>query len=260
MFRIPQSQLKRPRLARMALICVVFCLLSTSNYSANAEAVEPSIIALFGDSITVGYNQLYSNTDLGNGTTTHGRPTIDLNNLLNESKPKRSAVVANWGDGGTSSENGAWRISRELEIMNSQYSGSNKYVLILIGTNDSNFGISTSDTKFNIQMMIDDARTLGFEPIIGTLTPVSNRNVQPRNTQIKSAAASRNAFLVDHYTRFINEPGSWTQLIELDGGVRLHPNDSGYLVIAQTWFEQRLQDVIPVSAIAIPGIIQLILD
>lgn len=215
--------------------------------SAQGEVVEPTIVALFGDSITLGYNLAYSQAVIGDGTIDHGLPTIELNVLLNESEPKRTSIVSNWGHGSTNSGHGAARIYEDLEDLDSRYSSSNKFVLIIYGTNDAAFGITTSTTRFNTEMMIDEARLLGYEPIIGTLTPVSNRNVQPRNAQITLAASSRNAFLVDHYARFISEPGGWTQLIELDGGVRLHPNNTGYRVIAETWFEQRLEELIPID-------------
>jgi lysophospholipase L1-like esterase len=252
----------KPARRATRLFTNLLLLITVTIESVATAAVEPTIIALFGDSITVGYNLAYSQVDLGNGTTDHGLPTIELNELLNESSPKRSSVVSNWGDGGSSSSSGASRISRELEILDSQYSSTNKFVLIIYGTNDAAFGISTSTTKFNTQVMIDEARSLGYEPIIGTLTPVSNRNVQPRNAQIASAASSKSAFLVDHFARFISEPGGWTQLIELDNGVRLHPNDTGYRVIAETWFEQRLIDVVPIdkSTAAMSAITILLLE
>ena len=241
---------------------LVLLIQASMTGTSQAAPAKPTVIALFGDSITVGYNMAYPSVDLGNGTTTHGRPTIELNSLLNDSRPKRSSIVSNWGDGGSNSEDGTWRISRELEILNSQYSGANKFVLIIYGTNDAAFGISTSTTKFNIQVMIDNARSLGYEPIIGTLTPVEGRDVTPRNGQIKSAASSRNAFLVDHFNRFINEPGGWRELIELDNGVRLHPNDEGYRVIAQTWFDSRLKVVVPTSVDigVLSAIFQLLLE
>lgn len=227
----------------LALCMLQLFVASGALWAAN----EKALVALFGDSITVGYNSSYSQVDIGNGTTTHGAPTIELNKLLNQDTPKRPSIVSNWGDGGTSSENGTWRIIRELNILNSQYSNQLKLVLILYGTNDAAFDITTADTRFNIEIMIDNARARGFEPIIGTLTPVEGRDVGPRNSQIAAAANSKGAFLVDHFTRFINQPGGWRTLIEEDNGERLHPNNDGYRVIAETWFENRLKDIIPIG-------------
>jgi hypothetical protein len=86
---------------------------------------------------------------------------------------------------------------------------------------------------------------------VGTILPRDDLNVQPYNSQIISAANQEGVFVVDHSSRFISQPGGWQTLIDQeidpDTGelVRLHPNDHGYLVIAETWFDQRLKDLIP---------------
>ncbi len=219
-------------------------LAALSVVPVKAATLVPTVIALFGDSITVGFNANYAQVRFANGTITHGLPTIYLNQRLKDGSPRRSAIVSNWGIGGSNSSQGVDRITQNLDSLSSVFIGESKYVLILYGTNDSAFGISRATTKFNTKIMIDKARAAGYEPIIGTLLPVSNRNVEPRNAQIVSAAQSRGAFVVDHYTRFVNEPGGWQSLIELDNGVRLHPTDEGYFVVAENWFNSRLKNII----------------
>jgi hypothetical protein len=73
--------------------------------------------------------------------------------------------------------------------------------------------------------------------------------------------------VVDHYTRFISQPGGWTTLMEQEVSpttgqlIRLHPNDQGYLIVAETWFDKRLKDVIPgFSIFSIAPIMNILLN
>jgi len=225
-------------------------------------ASEQTVIALIGDSITVGYNASYL-TPNGNGTTTHGLPTISLNTLLKN----RNTVVSNWGVGGSSSAYGSSNITSFLNTTTSQHSGDAYYTLIIYGTNDFGHGIGSSTTGFNNGQMIDKARSAGYEPIIGTLTPRSDQlsQIPSTNAQIISNANAKSAFVVDHYTRFINEPGGWETLIDVEisaltgNSIRLHPNDDGYIAIAENWFDSRLKDIIDLE-VNIAPIISLLLD
>lgn len=243
--------------------------------TGTAHAAEPykAVVVLFGDSITTGFNSNFQDSRIGGGSTTHGCPTIYLNNnlrqepartaqqacptatldspVLDQNKKIRNAIVANWGLGGSNTTDGKNRISSNLSQTKSAFNAENYFVLIMYGTNDRSFGISSTITKFNTQEMISDAIDLGYEPIVGTLPPRDDMNISSYNSQIVSAANSKGVFVVDHFTRFINQPGGWRTLLEQDTNpstgqlVRLHPNDQGYLVIAETWFDQRLEDRIP---------------
>lgn len=243
-------------------ISLTICLVCAVLYMPLAVASEQTVIALIGDSITVGFNASYL-TPTGDGTTSHGIPTISLNSLLSN----RNTVVANWGFGGSSSSFGVSNITSYLNTNTSQHSGDAYYALIIYGTNDFNLSISASTTGFNIGQMIDKARSAGYEPIIGTLTPRDDQlsQVLSRNPNIISNANAKNAFVVDHYSRFINEPGGWTTLINTEissqngNTIRLHPNDNGYFVIAENWFDSRLKDLIDLE-VNIAPIIGLLLD
>jgi lysophospholipase L1-like esterase len=259
--------------------------------SANANGQYKAVVVLFGDSTTTGFNSNFQGVFTVNGATDMGGcPTTYLNNILQKqssrsaqqscptqtlSSPildknnmRRNAIVANWGLGGSNTSDGVNRISSNLSTTKSQLVAENYFVLIMYGSNDFPENISTSVTKFNTQEMIKKARALGYQPIIGTLLPQDNRvNVMPYNSQIVSQANQDGVFVVDHYTRFISQPGGWTTLIEQEvspttgATIRLHPNDQGYLIIAETWFNKRLEDVIPgFSVFSVAPIINLLLE
>jgi len=272
--------------ARIQEFVIVVGLLHAVNLGA---AEQQSVIVLFGDSITTGFNANFQDARFGNGSTTRGCPTIYLNNILRQEEPRtaqqscpteslnspildqnnraRSAIVANWGIGGSNTTTGESRISINLSQTQSSLDADDYYVLIMYGTNDPAFGISSTTTGFNIRQMINKARALNYEPIIGTITPRDDIDISPYNIQVVNAANAEGAFVVDHFSRFVNEPGGWQTLIdpELDPDTgqftRLHPNDQGYLVIAETWFEQRLKDVVPlIPTLNIVPILDILLN
>lgn len=114
--------------------------------------------------------------------------------------------------------------------------------------------------------MIDRARSLGFTPVIGTLTPrIGGGNIPSRNSQIVAAANLRGVPVVDHYSRFIQDGAGGLNLIDIEvfNGVtlRLHPTSEGYDVIAQTWFDEYLEGQIQADAnVIVSPIISLLLD
>jgi len=243
-------------------------------YTAMTEEVEPTVIALFGDSITLGFHEVNHPFAGGlpgaNGSTSFSFvPNLFLRNLL-DGEPKRTSIVVNWGVGGSDSLSGVNRIASNLSSTKATHAGKKYFVLIMYGTNDLGVGIGTSTTAFNIGLMIDAANLVQFEPIVGTLTPRSDFSVIPYNSTISSTANSKSTFVVDHYNHFIDyQPGGWKALIDVETDfqenlIRLHPNDEGYMVIAQAWFDDRLaalieEDFIPPPPITLPWLM-LILD
>ena len=225
--------------------------------------LDQTVVVLFGDSITVGYNDNYPVAN-GSGTITKGCPTIFLHQILDE-VPKRSNVVSNWGVGGSNTGEGASRIISDLNFTANAYPAKAYYVLILYGTNDQSFGISTSTTGFNIRVMIQRARLVGYEPIVGTLTPRTDRDVVPYNIKIIANANLESAFIVDHYARFTSDPNWPNTLMDSTepANKKLHPSDAGYLVIAETWFNERLEDIIesdPLPPLVLAGVLYLLLS
>jgi len=251
-----------------ALKALVLCLICVT---AGAQEQESSTIVLFGDSTTVGFNANFRDR-FGDGTTERGCPTIYLKNILLNQEPRtdpqdcpttiypspildgndqvRNVVVANWGVGGSSTANGVGRISANLNQTKLDHPAANYYVLIIYGTNDFGSDISASMTHFNTRIMIQLARSAGYIPVMGTITPRDDRDISPYNDEIVSAAQEESAPVVDMFARFIAQPGGWRTIVQQETSVltgelvRFHPTDEGYLIIAETWFDQYLRDVI----------------
>ncbi len=243
-----------------------------------ALAREVNLIALFGDSITIGENSSFplalrpgrGSGRLGNDGEFPALPASDkLDSLMRQER--RNSIVSNWGRGGSNTGNrpgnGAERIFRELQITLNTHPADNYYVLIMYGTNDFGSGLSPSDTEFNTKLMIDRARSAGFVPVIGTITPRIDRNVTPYNSRIVAAAQSRQAPIVDHYARFVQDGNGGLSLLDVEvfngRTLRLHPTSEGYDVIARTWFDQFLKDAIEPErsgASSLVPVITLLLD
>jgi lysophospholipase L1-like esterase len=273
----------------LLLICLVIY-----GGSSSAETL-PTVIALFGDSTTVGYvppsagDSGFTDRE-GAGTTTRGTPTTHLSEILNEGVLKRPAVVANWGFGSSTTGaapdpdpdpeeepappppnlpgNGLSRIDNDLASTKSTHAGSEYLVLIIYGTNDFVSSIDPGTTRFNILQMIIKARNQGFEPIIGTTLPRSDRSpaqIANLNAFIASAASNGGAFLVDQHAVFGASPSTYQplmvqELATVSGNpIYLHPSVEGYRQMAQKWLDARLADIITPKSIIIAGAISLLL-
>ena len=239
-----------------------FCLVSVS-YAQN----DDSIVVLFGDSLSYGFNAAFPSKEEGAGRLNRGQPSIMLSAILNGSS--RPSKVANHGIGGSASgpsedpnlfsNNGLERIDRDLSRIKTTYPGSAYYALIIYGTNDHAYSIPPSATGFNHQVMIDRADALGYTTLVGTLPPCICKNVVLVNNEIETAVASRvggsinGVHLVDHYA---NLAPRWSELSDPDG---VHPNNAGYMVMAQYWFDQKLAGLIGAQGNIIAPIINLLL-
>jgi len=223
-----------------------------------------SVIVLFGDSITVGFNRGRPIIN-ANGSTTISGPRAFLSDILNDPDQPRPSIVANWGEGGSSSSRGVQRIVAQLSVTRNAIPADQYFVLIMYGTNDFGRGIGTSTTAFNNQEMIRRARSVGYTPIVGTVTPRSDRNLAPLAGAIFNTAVANNAPVANHFGVFSQRP--LIDLVELETSgltglpIRLHPRDVGYQLIAQTWFDQVLSGLIePVAEpVVVAPIIQLLL-
>lgn len=273
--------------------CLVVILVAPAMAISLPES-ERSVVVLFGDSLSVGENLHFGGPNPV-GSTTRGCPTIYLNSIFNNDGERpaadsceteglsapvynnnneiRNAITASWGAGGSNTTQGNARIISNLNTTKSQLAGNNYIALILYGTNDFSFGISSVTTRVNTVSMIQRARSVGYTPIVGLLTPRDDRTgpgpsgIQAYNSQIALAANSQIAPIVDHFSSFVLFPGGFTQVLDqqlFPGGlIRLHPNNQGYLLIAENWFDQQLKNMIPVvsdGSSALPAIINLLLD
>ena len=220
------------------------------------------MIALFGDSISVGFSSTDFNVVDGAAQVNFGAPSIELDSIMRESR--RSATVVNAGFGGTpsgpssnpnqqdASISGVGRADNILGTVRGLFSGREYYALILYGTNDFAFGLSPSDTHWNIRLIVQSARRQGFIPVVGSIPINTVFDVRLYNDQILSAAAAEGAAFVN-----INNAVSLSQLAD-----PLHPTPEGYRLIAQKWFDDYLEENIAVdflSTTTIP-IINLLLE
>ena len=240
-----------PRFIAIVLGCFLqFCLIC----NANAER-DPSVVVLFGDSTTVGFNTNFDER-FGDARLNFGEPSIQLTRILNNAD--RPSVVPNLGIGGTSSGpataftgftgvgNGVDRISGDLSSVIVNNPGRDYYVLILYGTNDPARGIPSSVTGFNNGIMIQRANALGYTALVSTILPcdVCPNNVATINNAISNEVNNRIDGGADaHFVNIHNAVrASWIPLyVENDG---IHPNDAGYEAIAQNWFDLQLQELI----------------
>ncbi len=192
--------------------------------------VEGLEIVGFGDSITKGTP--YVEEREGDGRRIGGYEP-ELEALLGEEG--QPSAVYNWGIGGEHTSSGVFRI--DDVIRNYEYLD---YILIMEGTNDIG-NLSFSSTMFNLARMLDRARKLNVEPIIATLTPDTKNDRKKDyiqtlyNPKIREMAATSQVILADQYNATIdNWPG-----LNYDG---VHPNRSGYRVLAQTWRDAILSE------------------
>jgi lysophospholipase L1-like esterase len=185
---------------------------------------NPGQYMAFGDSIT-----------RGDGSTSgQGYPPLLQGKLTAHFG---YANVRNRGADATNSYEALERLSRNMN--------NDAFALILYGTNDWNIPgcqdlPATCPTVENLRIVIRRVKAAGTLPFIATLPPVNpavnaGRNdwVAAINTGIKAMAAQEGAFVVDLYQAFQNQGGDLSRFFA-DG---VHPNDAGYDVIANGWFE-----------------------
>ena len=289
---------------KITFLYTFLLLCFSAQIEVSAQESSESVVVLFGDSISHGFNAGLSNgrtDELGGGRTDRGCPTFYLANILNNEDDRdgrcpvvegdsairdaneniANASVQNWGNSGSTTalpappldgrrgQNGIERIAVDLQAAFSDGVDGQRFVLILYGTNDFGFGIDPTETGANHRIMIDIARANGFIPVVSPLLPRSPgtnsdvgalQNIAAYNSQINSAISSRGANTVDLNARFNSEPGGFQTLLD-DG---LHPTDEGYLVIAETWFDQFLSGAVSSqpesSGFVIAPILFLLLD
>ncbi len=178
----------------------------------------------FGDSITAAENQGYI-------------PRLEA--LLIQKYG--TAKVWNEGEGGETTIEGLARIDSAIAARQS------KYMLLMEGTNDIIFlEISTDTAAFNLEKMASRCLVAGMTPLVATIIPrndwhwnflIFRNRIFNLNSKIQQFSNRLNFPLVDQFNAFYDYPasqGGWQSLL-LDDGV--HPNETGYQVMAETWFE-----------------------
>lgn len=190
----------------------------------------PARYMAFGDSITEGDG---SSSGDGYRRLLQGR----LRDHFGE------AEVVNSAEGGTRSYEGAARIARSLRR------GDPAYTLVLYGTNDWNASACrdvAGPSCFTVDSLRGIVRSVKAEqslPIVGTIIPV-NTGFDPRapesrnlwvadvNALIRTMVEEEGAVLADLYAAFMDVPDFHALFSD-----HVHPNDAGYEIIANEFFE-----------------------
>ncbi len=210
---------------------------------------EQIVVDAFGDSITSGYPYYSSN---GNGCLPPcGGYEPELQRLLRSSNPE--AAVRNYGVRGDTSTSGLQRIDAVMTASNP------RYILLMEGTNEIYF-LSPLTVKTNMSRMVDKALARGVIPIIGTITPDAHLPSKPigtTNALLIDLAKQKNVPLSDQYQAAAYQ---WSSISYSDG---VHPNLTGYKIMAQTWFNTLVaaeQQYGSGSTSFLPAIYQLLLS
>lgn len=180
--------------------------------SAIAE-VEPNKYIAFGDSITEGY-----------GAETEGYPSR-LERKLNENIAP--STVINEGVGGETTNQGLERMDGVLSADNAQF------LLLMEGANDVMHGFSTETIIFNLGVMADKCRSFGTTPLLASLTPrldgLATHVENDVNPAIVELAKQKEITYVDQYTEMNASKEDYM-------ADHVHPNDAGYELMSNIWF------------------------
>jgi lysophospholipase L1-like esterase len=203
-------------------------------------------VLAFGDSITQGLHRNASGHLWGVTTAQYGTrlPRVNgddgyapvLEQLVSTiSGGRDSAYVYNWGYHGERTYTGVNRIDSVLD------SRVADFILIMEGANDLYAGLSPDTTQFNIGKMADKALAKDVLPILGGVTPNTNRSDgyivwQYYYPLIYDAANIRGIPFVDMYNPFAGSKGElWSYFNSGDG---LHLNSTGYSYMAELWYAE----------------------
>lgn len=188
---------------------------------------RPNVYLAFGDSITA-----------GEGSSDEEGYVDDLRAAMRSYWGR--ADMVNDGKSGTRSNAGRARMPSSLALHRPAYA------LILYGTNDWNepdcrnaFPCYTIDS---LRDMVQDTRSAGAHPIVGTIPPVNplyaDRNpterndwVRRMNDLIRQMAAQERAPVAEIHGDFLKQPSLPPLFFDF-----LHPNDQGYTLIQQAFF------------------------
>ena len=223
------------KLSAISRIFVVLALLFTASCGGSNGPTGPSVdlddkvVVAFGNSITSGVG------DSNYPSSAAGYP-FRLEQLLKSSFP--DVIVLNRGVPGEETNQGEARLPAVLRRDDPDY------VLILEGVNDIlDSGVSQAGRIVkDLEAMVVEVKEYGAIPLIASLLPTKgqwdyrNEVIDILNPMIESMALRQQVAFVDQHAAFMREP-DYKVLLTSDG---LHPNDEGYSVMSQTWYEGML--------------------
>lgn len=150
--------------------------------------------------------------------------------------------VINEGIGGEGTIDGLARFDDVLSAHRA------RYLFIMEGTNDIiSLEISTDTSAFNLEAMALKCLNFGAFPLLATIiprndwrwnVPIYKNRILDLNAKIRSLTDKIKIPLVDQFNAFYNYPaadGGWQSLLLPDG---VHPNETGFYLMADTWFGQ----------------------
>ena len=195
----------------------------------NPGRIENQYIG-FGDSITYGTINHEYYPELGY------IPRLQV--LL--TKSYGASRVINEGLGGELTGQGLSRID---DVINQRQA---RYLLLMEGTNDVIFhNVAIETMAFNLREMARKCLQAGIFPAIATIiprrdiewvSPVVRERFFALNEEIRKIPAALAIPLVDQYKAFFEYPAASGGLLSLLSEDLKHPNEKGYQVMAQTWF------------------------
>ena len=238
------SRLVRDVCLGIALLAAAGCGGKSSSTSSSSQTPsdfdfgtnDPRKATAFGDSITQGVLEL-QRRDL-RLTTSNNYPAL-LQGKLQSLDP--AWRVVNRGVGGEFTSTGAARLPSVLRI------DRPGFVLILEGTNDAHECLDSVAAFNNLRNMVNAAKANKSIPIIGTIPPSFRNNscaddiIDEVNINIRGLAAAEHVVLAEIFNG-MNNRSLFGISPDRDP---LHPNEAGYAVMADIWFQAMLQ--------AIPG-------
>ena len=192
---------------------------------------QPNLLMAFGDSITTGFRS-------SDGTGYRG----PLESMLDSRFGPMS--IANEGIDGQKTDKGAARIDESLSRVRPAMT------LIHYGVNDWNFRACQFDppacpTVANLRFMLEAVQRHDSLPFLATILPANTffdartppqRNdwVRDTNREVRALAAEFGAVVVDLEAVFTKDGPPDKSGLYAD---HVHPNDEGYQVMAETFFE-----------------------
>ena len=264
-------------------LCRLLLLMTTLAYVATAEA-RTWIVLTNGDSITQGLFRTFSGNQSGITSPQFGSLIGGYQPFAKsqfEAGSEDSIILFNWGFAGANSAQGISQVETALASRNADIA------FINFGANDLFQGIGSTSSSFNLGIMADRAIADNVVPIVGTISPNTNTELNSGfnsvirdsyNPKIVSMAANKFFTIPDNITteELIEETSAvpladlWNAMNpnwnNLNSGDGLHLNSSGNQVMASVFvnsFEDFLASLIPVPPpppVVAPVMVPLLLD
>jgi lysophospholipase L1-like esterase len=195
-----------------------------------AQSLDRDKYIGFGDSITLG---------VINHVAVPEKGYIPRLEELIDANIKNSEVI-NRGVGGEKTADG---LSRIYSVIDQDQA---KTLFLMEGSNDvKDLDISTDTAAFNLKNMAKTALDYAMDVFLASIIPLDSQyqiiidRVPELNKKIKSAANELKVYFVDQFKAF-----GGTHSGSLYYSDATHPNERGYQLIAETWYEA-LVDTLP---------------